>query len=70
MHQVLQVFLRHPGHLSLLKVLVVQIQEVLEDPCHREYHGHPAHQAVLVHLLLAEIPVVRIFLEMDHELRE
>lgn len=60
MHQVLQVFLRRPGHLSLLKVLVGQSQEVLEDLCLQEYHVHLIHQAILVRLSLGEIPVEQI----------
>lgn len=53
----LQVFLRRPGHLSLLKVLMGQSQEVREDLCLQEYHVHLVPQVTLARLSLGEIPV-------------
>lgn len=62
-HQVLRIFLRRPGHLSLLKDPGVRSQEVLEDLCLQEYRGHLVHQAVHVLLSLAEIPVDQLFIK-------
>lgn len=57
MHQVLQVFLRHPGHLSLLVAPEVQSLGFLEDPCLLEYQKPLDLQGALFLLLLAENPV-------------
>ncbi len=60
-HQELQVFLRHPGHLSHPEDPEVQSQGPLVDLCLLEYLGHLAHQGDHVLLSLAESPVECMF---------
>lgn len=56
-HREIQIFLRHPGHLSLREVLEVQSQGNLVVPCLLEYQAHLGHRGDLVLLLPAESPV-------------
>lgn len=51
--QPLQVFLTHPGYLSLLEAPEVQSLGLLEDPCLLEYLGDQIHQGNLVLLSVA-----------------
>lgn len=63
MRQALQVFLRHPGHLSLLVAPEVQSLGLLENPCLLEYQEHLVLQGALFLLSLAESPVKEMVLK-------